>query len=42
MGMVSSEPEGIGIRLSPCADPDHLGDQVSLFFDVLLGIDWCI
>ena len=41
MGKVSSEPEGIGIRLPPCADPDHLGDQVTRFVQRLGAQEWC-
>ncbi len=31
MGVTITEPEGIGIRLPPHADPDRLGYQVTRF-----------
>ena len=41
MGMLSPEPEGIGIRLPPLVDPDHLGDQVARLVMRLGAQEWC-
>ena len=41
MGMLSPEPEGIGIRLPPRVDPDHLGDQVARLVMRLGAQEWC-
>lgn len=41
MGVTITEPEGIGIRLPPYADPDCLGYQVTRFLLRLGAHEWC-
>jgi hypothetical protein len=41
MGVTITEPEGIGIRLPPNADPDCLGYQVTRFLLRLGAHEWC-
>ncbi len=41
MGVIITEPKGIGIRLPPHADPDRLGYQVTRFLLRLGAHEWC-